>query len=399
MELNVILEIGTSYTRGMVTLPNENGTYKIISMAEAANTGVKKSEIVNKENTITSIKTVIKSLSLMCGGDSEIRSVNIIYSGGNLASEQISGMQTLESNSDIIEQADINNAQQNAKNSPLPENRFLVEDILLDYLLDGTQKVDNPIGMTARSIHTNLIRLHVDKNRIENILNTLEDCSLDYENVYVSGLCSALGATTSQQREEGVLVINFGGGSTTWAAYVGKNPRAIGGIPVGGDHITNDIHCAFKTTSQTSEAIKRSHGSATIIQSRQKLQYQQDFTDKFISINSLSRVINARMDETLRIVYDYISQNNLIEAITRVVICGKGALLKNLDTLTSNIFQLPCTIANPTIPFDLIKKDAKTTAFVSLLGAAECCTKEALMNERNKRADNKLTKVLKKIFG
>jgi cell division protein FtsA len=399
MELSVILEIGTSYTRGIVIQPNENGSYKIIAMAEAVNTGVKKSEIVNKDNTITSIKTALKSLSLMCGGDIQIRSVNLIYSGGNIDCEQISGMQTLQSNNAVIEHSDIHNALQNAKTTHLQEDRFIVEDILLDYMLNGTQRVDNPIGMTAQSIHTNLIRLHVDKNRIENILNTLEDCSLDYEKVYISGLCSALGATTPQQREEGVLVINFGGGSTTWAAYVGKNPRAVGGIPIGGDHITNDIHCAFKTTAKISETLKRQHGSATIISKHQLLEYQQDFTSKVIDQCDLSRVINARMDETLRIIHEYISRDNLIEAITSIVICGKGALLNNLTTLTSNIFERPCKIANPPLPANLIKPGANTTAYVPLIGAAECCTKEAILEERKKKSDNKIKKIFQKIFG
>lgn len=399
MEHCVILEVGTSYTRGMVISPNENGTYKIISIAEATNTGVKKSEIINKENTITSIKTVVKNLTLMSDDNTQIRSVNLIYSGGNPICEMISGMQTLDSHSQIIEQHDIENAQQNAKRNALPDGRFLIDDILLDCILDGTQRVDNPIGMSAQSIHTNFMRLHVDRNRIENILNTLDDCTLDYENVYISGLCSALGATTPQQREEGVLVINLGGGSTTWSAYVGKIPRAVGGIPIGGDHITNDIHCAFKTSIQTAETLKRNHGSATIIQSRQKLQYQQDFTEKFISQSDLSRVINARIDETIRIIYDYIRQDNLIEAITNVVLCGKSAMLQNIDTLTSNIFQRPCTIANPEIPYSQIKEGAKTMAYAALLGAAECCTKEAILKERKKKSHSKFKKALEIIFG
>lgn len=400
MENCVIIEVGTSFTRGMVISPNENGSYKIVSIAEGKNSGVKKSEIINKKDTIQSIKTVIKDLSLKSDDKTEIHSVNLIYSGGNLACEQISGMHTLESSSAIVEQSDVNMAQENAKKTQLPEGRFLTEEILLDILLDGQHRVDNPIGSPAQSILTNFMRLHVDKNRVENILNTLDDCALDYENVYVSGLCSALGSTTSKQRKDGVLVINFGGGSTTWAAYVGNLPRAVGGIPIGGDHVTNDIHCAFKIGQIAAEKIKCLQGCATIVENKQdKIEFEHNFTINSISKNALSKVINARMDETLRIILDYISKDNLIEAITEIVICGKGALLTNLDKLTSNIFQRRCTVANPTFPENIIKKGSRTAAYVALLGAAECCTKEAISKEYQKKAQGKFKKILETLFG
>ena len=42
MENCVILEVGTTYTRGMVIEPNENGTFKILAIAATKSTGVKK---------------------------------------------------------------------------------------------------------------------------------------------------------------------------------------------------------------------------------------------------------------------------------------------------------------------------------------------------------------------
>ena len=48
METCVIIEVGTSFTRGMVIEPFENGTYKILAIAEDKTAGVKKGEIIGK---------------------------------------------------------------------------------------------------------------------------------------------------------------------------------------------------------------------------------------------------------------------------------------------------------------------------------------------------------------
>lgn len=394
MERCVIIEVGTSYTRGMVIQPNENNTYEIRSICEERNTGVKKSEIVNLEYTNASVRKVIDCLTQE--SDTTINSVNIIYSGGNLQSETISGTHTINARDQIVEEVDIECATQNAKETKLAGDRSLTEDILLDYILDGSRKVDNPIRMTAASLTINFMRLHVDKNRLDTIFNMLSDNSLDYENVYIAGLCSALGATTPKQREDGVLVINLGGGSTTWTAYIGKKPRCVGSIPIGGDHITNDIHCAFKTTNDIAEKLKQAYGSATIITKKQQLVFDQDFAKKSILLSDLSRVTNARIDETIRIIHEQIVNAGITEALSGgIVLCGGGAALKNITTLVENIFQLPCSIAKPTLPASMVKEDYPTMAYAALLGAAMLCTKQAIEDENIKRSKG----FFRKFFG
>ncbi|MBO7224193.1 MAG: cell division protein FtsA [Kiritimatiellae bacterium] len=381
METCVIIEVGTSFTRGMVIEPFENGTYKILAIAEDKTAGVKKGEIINIQNAGTSVMSVIKQLSEEA--DTTIRTVNLIYSGGYPQYDLISGTKTIKKG-EVIEADHIATAEENAMENELPEGRMLTEVITVDYLLDNEHFVENPIGMVANSLTVNRMRLHVDQNRISSILNILNDNSIDYQNIYFSGLVSALGATTQQQRKEGVLVINLGGGCTTWSLYINRIPRHVGGIPIGGDHITNDILYAFKTTNENAEILKRTHGSATIEPAR-ALKFKQDFTEKIISQNDLSKVINARIDETIRIIYDQIAKAGLLETINTIMLCGKGAALNNLETLVYNIFQTQCFIANPKIPFHRIRKDAPTMAYVALLGAAHCCTKEAIQEEARKK--------------
>jgi cell division protein FtsA len=397
MERIVILEVGTAYTRGMVIEPNEQGTFEILSIHEERSSGIKKSEISNLENASVGIKKVIDDLAY--DSNTEIHSVNLIYSGGNPQTEIISGMQPTNLRSMIIEQQCIDIACKNAKEQELPENRILIEDVLLDYILDDSRRVDNPIGMSAKSLTVNYMRLHADKNRLDTIINMLTDNALECEKIYNSGMCSALGATTSKQREDGVLVINFGGGCTNWTAYVGKVPRCVGGIPIGGDHLTFDIQCATKTNHETAEKIKKQAGSATLITEKQRLQFRNNFSDQSILVSDLSKITNARMDETIRIIHEQVANSGCLNMLSAgVVICGGGAALKNITTLVSNIFQLPCTIANPEVLYKNLKPNHPTTAYAALLGAAKCCTRESLAYAATQKRRSPLSKLFEKLL-
>lgn len=380
----VIIEIGTTYSRGMVIEPRPNGQYGIICVAESENKGVKKSEIVNPDHTNTSIKTLIERLEAQA--DMEIVTTNILYSGGDLTTEEISGLIPVKGKEQIIEQTHIDEAIKNACEQELPNSRELIEDIELDYILDDKQPVENPIGMKADSLRINLMRLHVDKNRVNAIYNALDDNHVDYEKVYITGLCAALGATTQQQRNEGVLVIDFGGGTTNWSAYVNTTPRCVGSIPVGGDHITNDISYAFKLSFGDSEKIKKLYGSATIINKKQRFEYDQNYTTHTISINDFTKVINARIDETIRIVKAEVAKSGCLNAIKSVILCGNGAALSNLPALVSNIFQLPCAIASPQLPPKIFEKEQSHLPYISLLGAAVGCTKEAIQESSSRKS-------------
>jgi cell division protein FtsA len=86
---------------------------------------------------------------------------------------------------------------------------------------------------------------------------------LEVDEVVFSPIATAQMALDREQRERGALVIDIGGGTTDYALYLGGVITASGCIPVGGDHITNDIHLVTGLPFSKAERLKITEGDAS----------------------------------------------------------------------------------------------------------------------------------------
>jgi cell division protein FtsA len=63
-----------------------------------------------------------------------------------------------------------------------------------------------------------------------------------------------LAALTAEQKRNGVVLIDLGGGTTNYIAYSNDVVAAVGSVGVGGDHVTNDIALAFNIPLNRAES-------------------------------------------------------------------------------------------------------------------------------------------------
>ena len=183
-------------------------------------------------------------------------------------------------------------------------------------------------------------------------VNVLQDVPLEVQDVAFGGLCSGLAVLTPDQKRSGALVIDLGGGTTDYLVYAGNVLAAAGSIGVGGDHVTNDIALGFNIPISRAEKLKREHGAAVIEDDvgdqRVSLPREVGFPERSISTKALQMVINARMDETLRMVRTRLHEQRLLHHVAAgVLITGGGAYLRGLPDLATRVFGLPCSLGIP----------------------------------------------------
>jgi cell division protein FtsA len=75
-----------------------------------------------------------------------------------------------------------------------------------------------------------------------------------------NGLASAEAVLLPAEKELGVVLVDIGSGTTELAIYEQKNLWYASVLPVGGDHITNDLAVGLRTPIAAAEKIKREHG-------------------------------------------------------------------------------------------------------------------------------------------
>jgi cell division protein FtsA len=158
----------------------------------------------------------------------------------------------------------------------------------------------------------------------------------------------------------GSAVINLGGTTTQLVVQKGSAVLYNYFLPVGSEHITNDISVTFHTPYSAANMIKKQY--ATLLPSRESENENElnikkvklpilgnESESKEISLDQIQPILHARVEETLYIIYDKLLESSAIESIDGgIILTGGMTHIPGIKELASMIFQnIPVKIANP----------------------------------------------------
>ncbi|MCX6112729.1 MAG: rod shape-determining protein, partial [Proteobacteria bacterium] len=124
-------------------------------------------------------------------------------------------------------------------------------------------------------------------------------------------------------------------------------------IPIGGNHITQDIAQCLRTPPYAAEELKKSYGYALA-----SMVERDSYVDipvvggrgmQNIPKNLLAEVIEARMKETLTIINNELKKSEYYDLLSSgIVLTGGTSLLKGITELSDIIFDMPVRKGWPT---------------------------------------------------
>ncbi len=227
----------------------------------------------------------------------------------------------------------------------LPANREIVQFFAKNYSLDGQRNIKDPIGMQG-------VRLEVDAHivtaaspNLRNLDMALDKAGIQATHHTVSGLAAAEAVLTRQQREAGTALIDIGAGTTNLIVFEDGEVQHVAVLPIGGQHITNDLAIGLKTDIDVAEQVKVKH--ADLRDSSKKVTATVKIGDQAhnFQVEEIALVVEARVDELL----DYVDKE--LQKIKRsrklpggIVITGGSSKLPGLDEFARDKLQLPARI-------------------------------------------------------
>ncbi|MDD3544313.1 MAG: cell division protein FtsA [Kiritimatiellae bacterium] len=344
------LEIGTSRTVVCVGESGERGRVRITGVGVCPTIGVRKGQIVDLSKVRVGIDKAVKEAEKASGVD--IWQVLIALSGGHIQAEVNSGMLAIRSNDHVVSREDMEELGESVNDVLLESDRQLLHTIPLTFTVDDQSGIVKPEGMRCKMLALDVMAIHGLKNRIDNAVNAAKSAKLDVTDVAFSGIGAALSVLTPEHKHNGVALIDLGGGTTSYVAYCNSVFAASGCIAVGGDHITNDVALAFTIPQARAEDVKRRYGSAVIApdsgNKRVTLPADVGFEERSIGCKALQTVINARVDETLRIVRSRLDDAGVLPHLgAGLILTGGGAYINGVTDLARLVFGLPCRIGVP----------------------------------------------------
>src|SRR5690606_3923630 len=168
----------------------------------------------------------------------------------------------------------------------------------------------------------------------------------------------------------GVVVIDIGGGTTDIAIYVEGAVWHTAVIPIGGDHVTNDITYLLNAPFELAEDVKIKHGHA---RQRDVNELENFLVEPFgdgipqeISRKELAMVIEARIEEMFELVQKEIKRSGY-DGLLRAgaVITGGSSQIQGMKEVASAVLNCAVRMAKPeelTGMADVLKNPSYSTS-------------------------------------
>lgn len=345
----VALELGTTKTRAVVGEAREDQHLMILGLGECPSQGIRKSEIIDFDAALACAREALEQAE--ANADVGIKQVCLLASGANIRSIVNRGSIPLMDGGEIT-QDDIDHVMETARTVNLQGDYEILHSICQHFEVDNQRGIVNPEGLEGSKLAVDMLILYASRTWLRNLIKVAKSAGVDVQDVASAGLCAALAVLSQEDKRQGALVIDLGGGSTNYVAYAEHMIAAAGAYAVGGDHVTNDIARGLKITLAQAERLKEEFGSAVIdLPNRGRhIELSRDSTSqgRFVRLGDLQTITHARVEETLSLIRDDLEQKDLLPYLGRgVVLTGGGAYLKDITELAEKVFNLPCQLGRP----------------------------------------------------
>jgi cell division protein FtsA len=313
--------------------------------------GVRGSAIVNLDEASEAIAQAVERAETVAGVN--VQGVTVATAGGQPQSTRVSGRVSLGARA--ISDADLVRAIQQALSQIKLAGRRAAHILPIAWSVDGQGGVRDPRAMFGRTLGVDLIVVSVSEPVFQTLGACVERAHLQFEGVVVAPFVSALAALEEDEMDLGSICIDMGGGSTSAALFSGGSLLHVESIPVGGQHVTQDIARGLSTSVVGAERIKTLHGSAiaSANEDREMIEAPPRGDDPgagpvFAPRSLLKGIIAPRVEETLELLRDRLKASGApLEPGAGVVLTGGASQLAGVREVAVRVFDRPVRLGRP----------------------------------------------------
>lgn len=344
----VAIDVGTTKICVLIAQYVGSELVDIIGIGKAPSEGLAKGVVVDIAKTVQSIKTAVREAELMSG--ISIDSAYVGIAGSHIHAYNSHGIVPIKRGE--ITDADIANVIDSAKAIALPEGQQILHVLPQFFIIDGTDKIQTPRGMHGIRLEAQVHVITGSVASVQNLIKCVELAGVKVADVVLEQLASAEAVLSDDERQLGVGMLDIGGGTSDFALYNNGAIKHTYVLPVAGNRITADVAVCLKTTLADAERIKKEFGHAALHQMQEDhaitIQRVEGTNTQQVQLSHVVRIIEPRVRELLTLVHENLVEHNVASLMpTGLVITGGGSMLRGIDQLAEEIFNVPVRCASP----------------------------------------------------
>jgi len=364
------LDIGSSKVATLVAQVREDDESRlhIVGAAAATSRGIRKGQIVNIEEAVSSIEESVGAAERMAGYN--ISKGWAAIGGAHIGSLNSQGVVAVAQPQGEVTPTDVGRVMEAARAVTLPTSTEIIHVIPRSYTVDGQEGVKDPVGMTGVRLEVETQIVTGSGTAIKNLAKCIAEVGCDLEGVVFSGLASAEAVLSDTEKELGVVVVDIGGGTTDIAIWVEGALAYCAVLPVGAKNVTNDLAIGLRVSLESAEKIKLALGEAKPKEDELDLsQIGLGEELKAVSYKTLVEgIIRPRLNELFTMVAGEVKKSSFAGLTpSGLVVCGGGAQTVGIVESARRVLSAPVRIGIPTGITGLID-EIENPAFATSVG-------------------------------
>lgn len=339
------LDIGTTGVRCVVgELGGDMSLPRIIAAAEAPNSGMRKGNVAHVDEVAQAVVAAMNEAERTSGR--EIKSATVNVNGSHVQGINSKGVIAISSQNREISQDDRYRVEEAATIVQLPANKDIIQVFAKNYRLDGQENIKDPVGMHGVRLEVDTHILLASSPALRSLDQVFQKAELTPAHHTVTSLAAAEAILDRKQKESGVAVLDIGAATMNLIVIEDGEVEHIAVIPMGGNHITNDLAIGLRTELDTAEIIKVKYASLDKSASGEG-SFVKNGEEVIFDKEMMREVIEARVEEMLEYVdkeFKKIHRSHKLPG--GVVFTGGTAKLPGLVDFAKDTLELPARIGH-----------------------------------------------------
>jgi cell division protein FtsA len=339
------IDVGTTKICTIIADQLETGL-QVVGVGITPSNGLHKGVVVNISDAKESIRESVAKAEQTCGY--KVDSAYVGVTGRQVASTNNQGVVSITRNDRLVRTDDLRRVLQTSQSIKVPNDRKLLHVIPRSYTVDGQLGVKNPVGMHGFRLDVETHVITAAMSSIQNLSKCIRGIGIDIDDLVLEPLASGEAVLSEQERQNGVMMVDIGGGTSDIAIFKDGSIWHTAILPVAGYQLTRDIAIGLGLPFDVAEQIKRKYGSVIPGDGG-------DESDKKIALDShtvahqdLNDIIRARIEEMLRLVMLELPRDEYASTVPAgIVLTGGSSNLPGIDILARDLIPLPVRIGTP----------------------------------------------------
>jgi cell division protein FtsA len=216
----------------------------------------------------------------------------------------------------------------------------------VEYAVDRVRGITAPAGRVGSQLEIQAHLITGSRSVLNNVENAIETARYKPLGEEVDVLAASRALLTQDELDQGVMLVDIGGTSTSWAVFHKGAILTNGMVPLGGNDLTGDLSHGLRIPLEEAEKVKCSRGvvlRSLVDEVPLHQLFEQERPEETPGL--VAAILEPRLEEVLTLVKEDFGDLGVLAGLgTGVVLTGGGSRCRGTAQLCEEIFDLPAQV-------------------------------------------------------